>query len=40
MILRALTIGMSFKFKLKTFGDLSVGSNVLKICLLLNNQRV
>ena len=40
MIPRALSIGMSFKSKLTTFGDLSAGGNVLKICLLFENHLV
>ena len=37
---RALSIGMSFKSKLRNFGDLSAGGNVFKICLLFDNHLV
>ena len=38
--IRALSIGMLFKYKLTTFGDLSAGGNVFKICLLFDNHLV
>ena len=40
IIPRALSIGMPFKSKLTTFGDLSGGVNVFKICLLFDNHLV
>ena len=40
IIPRALSIGMSIKSKLTTFGDLSAGVNVFKTCLLFENHLV
>ena len=40
IIPRARSIGTSFKSILTSFGDLSAGDNVCKICLLSNNHLV